>query len=121
MDKTSLGDRMKNNYENISRYYLTHRLPVIIRIDGKSFHTFTKHFEKPFDNIFVKTMQETMKCLCENIQGCVLGYAQSDEISLVLRNYTEINTDACTIIRQLGLLSDIIAKEEHELSSTTSK
>lgn len=94
MDKTSLGDRMKNNYENISRYYLTHRLPVIIRIDGKSFHTFTKHFEKPFDNIFVKTMQETMKCLCENIQGCVLGYAQSDEISLVLRNYTEINTDA---------------------------
>ena len=51
-------------------------------------------FEKPFDDIFVKTMQETMKYLCENIQGCVLGYAQSDEISLVLRNYTEINTDA---------------------------
>lgn len=40
MDKTSLGDRMKNNYENISRYYLTHRLPVIIRVDGKNFHNF---------------------------------------------------------------------------------
>jgi tRNA(His) 5'-end guanylyltransferase len=94
MDKTTLGDRMKNNYENISRYYLTRRMPVIIRIDGRSFHTFTKGFKKPFDDILVKTMQETMKYLCENIQGCVLGYTQSDEISLVLVDYTELTTDA---------------------------
>ena len=94
MDKTTIGDRMKNNYENISRYYLTRRMPVIIRIDGKAFHTFTKGLEKPFDDIFVKTMQDTMKYLCENIQGCVLGYTQSDEISLVLVDYAELNTDA---------------------------
>ena len=37
MDRTTLGDRMKNNYENITRYYLTRRMPVIIRIDGKAF------------------------------------------------------------------------------------
>ena len=94
MDKTTLGDRMKNNYENISRYYLTRRMPIITRIDGKSFHTFTKGFKKPFDDILVKTMQETMKYLCENIQGCVLGYTQSDEISLVLVDYAELTTDA---------------------------
>lgn len=94
MDRTTLGDRMKNNYENITRYYLTRRMPVIIRIDGKAFHTFTRGFKKPFDDIFVKTMQETMKYLCENIQGCVLGYTQSDEISLVLTDYTELTTDA---------------------------
>ena len=94
MDKTSLGDRMKNNYENISRYYLTRRTPVIIRIDGKAFHTFTRGFKKPFDDILVKSMQETMKYLCENIQGCVLGYTQSDEISLVLTDYAELITDA---------------------------
>ena len=94
MDKTSLGDRMKNNYENISRYYLTRRTPVIIRIDGKAFHTFTRGFKKPFDDILVKSMQETMKYPCENIQGCVLGYTQSDEISLVLTDYTELTTDA---------------------------
>lgn len=94
MDKTSLGDRMKNNYENISRYYLTRRTPVIIRIDGKTFHTFTRGFKKPFDDILVKSMQETMKYLCENIQGCVLGYTQSDEISLVLTDYAELTTDA---------------------------
>lgn len=94
MDKTTLGDRMKNNYENISRYYLTRRMPIITRIDGKSFHTFTKGFKKPFDDILIKTMQETMKYLCENIQGCVLGYTQSDEISLVLVDYAELTTDA---------------------------
>ena len=94
MDKTTIGDRMKNNYENITRYYLTRRMPVIIRIDGKAFHTFTRGFKKPFDDILVKTMQDTMKHLCENIQGCVLGYTQSDEISLVLTDYAELTTDA---------------------------
>lgn len=94
MDKTTIGDRMKNNYENITRYYLTRRMPVIIRVDGRSFHTFTKGFKKPFDDILVKTMQDTMKYLCENIQGCVLGYTQSDEISLVLTDYAELTTDA---------------------------
>lgn len=94
MDKTTLGDRMKNNYENITRYYLTRRMPVIIRVDGRSFHTFTKGFKKPFDDVLVKTMQDTMKYLCENIQGCVLGYTQSDEISLILTDYAEFTTDA---------------------------
>lgn len=94
MDKTSLGDRMKNNYENVNRFYLTRRMPVIIRVDMRAGHTFTNGMNKPFDDVFVKTMQETMKYLCENIQGCVLGYTQSDEISLVLVDYAELTTDA---------------------------
>lgn len=94
MDKTTLGDRMKNNYENVNRFYLTRRMPIVIRMDMKAGHTFTKGMKKPFDDIFVKTMQETMKYLCENIQGCVLGYTQSDEISLVLVDYAELTTDA---------------------------
>ena len=88
----SLGDRMKT-YEATSKTYLVRRTPVIIRIDGKAFHTFTKGFKKPFDDIFVKSMQETMKYLCENIQGCVFGYTQSDEISLLLIDYT--NLESC--------------------------
>ena len=94
MDKTTLGDRMKNNYENVNRFYLTRRMPIIIRVDMRAGHTFTKGMNKPFDDIFVKTMQDTMKYLCENIQGCVLGYTQSDEISLVLVDYAELTTDA---------------------------
>ncbi len=93
MSKISLGDRMKR-YENISRKYLTRRLPVIIRIDGKSFHSFTKGFEKPFDDILIDTMQNTMFELCKRIEGCVVGYTQSDEISLVLCDYKKMTTEA---------------------------
>lgn len=91
MDKTSLGDRMKE-YENISRIYLTRRMPLIIRIDGKAFHTFTRGFKRPFDPIFIQSMQETAKYLCENIMGCKLAYVQSDEISLLLTDYDELTT-----------------------------
>lgn len=94
MDKTTLGDRMKKNYENVTRYYLTRRTPVIIRIDGKAFHTFTKGMTKPFDIILSRAMQNTMEYLCRNVQGCVLGYTQSDEISLLLTDYAELDTDA---------------------------
>ena len=80
----NLGDRMKMHYENLTKTKLIQEVPVIIRLDGKAFHTFTRKFEKPFDSILVKTMQETTKYLCENIQNCIFGYTQSDEISLVL-------------------------------------
>ena len=89
----SLGDRMKG-YENISRAYLTRRIPVIIRLDGKAFHTFTRGLDKPFDKSLMKIMQLTMHYLCSNIQGCVFGYTQSDEITLVLTDYATIKTDA---------------------------
>lgn len=89
-----LGQRMKSYYENVYRFGLTRRTPVAIRIDGKAFHTFTRGFQKPFDNVLVKSMQETMKYLCENIQGCKLGYTQSDEITLILTDYDTLTTDA---------------------------
>ena len=91
--KDSLGDRMKENYENRAKTYLVRRMPVIIRLDGKAFHTFTKGLKKPYDEIFHNTMNETMKYLCENIQGCKLGYTQSDEITLVLTDYDTLTTD----------------------------
>lgn len=89
-----LGKRMKEYYENIPKTKLMRRTPVAIRIDGKAFHTFTRGFNKPFDEVLVKTMQETMKYLCENIQGCVLGYTQSDEITLILVDYKNLNSAA---------------------------
>ena len=94
MKKDALGSRMKNNYEEAYKYRLLRRTPVIIRLDGKAFHTFTRGLKKPFDEVFMKSMQETMKYLCENIQGCVLGYTQSDEITLVLIDYKKLNSDA---------------------------
>ena len=89
-----LGKRMKEYYEQVPKYRLMRRTPVAIRIDGKAFHTFTKGFQKPFDEILGRTMRETMKYLCENIQGCVLGFTQSDEITLILIDYQNFNTSA---------------------------
>lgn len=89
----SLGDRMKQ-YEAVPRLYLMRHVPVIIRLDGKAFHTFTKGMCKPFDIVLTSAMQETMYYLCENIQGCVFGYTQSDEITLVLTDYKTPTTDA---------------------------
>ena len=92
--RDDLGTRMKEFYETIPKTRLMRRCPVAIRIDGKAFHTFTRGFNKPFDEVLVKSMQRTMKYLCENIQGCVFGYTQSDEITLILLDYQTLDTDA---------------------------
>ena len=89
-----LGVRMKTFYEQIPKTKLMRRCPVAIRVDGKAFHTFTRGFHKPFDEVLIKSMQETMKYLCENIQGCVLGYTQSDEITLILVDYKKLTSSA---------------------------
>ena len=89
----TLGERMKE-YEFQSRTRLLRRTPVIIRLDGKAFHTFTRGFDKPFDENLMRIMQDTTKMLCENIQGCVFGYTQSDEITLVLIDYKELESCA---------------------------
>ena len=88
-----LGKRMKG-YEQIPKISLMKRTPVAIRIDGKAFHTFTRGMKKPFDDVLISSMQETTKYLCENIQGCVFGYTQSDEITLILTDYETFETSA---------------------------
>lgn len=93
MDQSSIGTRMKS-YEDAQKTYLTRRMPVMIRVDGNAFHTFTRGFERPFDNIMTESMQRTMKYMCENISGCVLGYTQSDEITLLLIDYKKKNQGA---------------------------
>lgn len=87
----ALGDRMKG-YEDISRIYLTKRTPVIIRVDGRAFHTFTRGFVRPFDSFLMDVMKDTATYLCKNISGCKLAYVQSDEISLLLTDYDTIGT-----------------------------
>lgn len=112
MDTSALAKRMKK-YEAVSKNVLMRRTPVIIRVDGRAFHTFTKGFQKPFDEVLMSAMQDTMKYLCENIQGCVLGYTQSDEITLVLTDYKRLESDAwfdykvqkmCSIVASMATL-----------------
>ena len=92
MDTSDLANRMKE-YEKRNQYYLQKRTPVAIRVDGRSFHTFTNGFQRPFDDMLIKTMQETAKYMCENIQGAKFAYVQSDEITIILTDYDTLETD----------------------------
>jgi tRNA(His) 5'-end guanylyltransferase len=67
-------------------------MPVIIRVDGCHFHTYTKGCKRPVDDGLVEVMNITAKHLCKNIQGCQMAYVQSDEISLLLNNYQTLDT-----------------------------
>lgn len=90
-DKTSLGDRMKN-YESINRSFLIPKLHTVLRLDGRAFHTYTKQFTRPFDDVLINMMDETAKYLCDNIQGAKFAFVQSDEISIYLSDTDELET-----------------------------
>ena len=92
--KDELGDRMKKNYENRTRFYLNRRTYTIIRVDGKSFHTYTKGLKRPFDDDFMNDMDATAQYLCKNIEGAKLAFVQSDEISILLTDFDTIKTEA---------------------------
>lgn len=89
----NLGDRIKQ-YEFVWRYFLPRRNYTIIRIDGKAFHTYTNGLNRPFDDGLINDMDETAKYLCKNIQGAKFGYVQSDEISILLTDFDDLETSA---------------------------
>jgi tRNA(His) 5'-end guanylyltransferase len=92
--KNSLGDRMKQSYEDRFRVYLPRRTYTIIRIDGKAFHTYTKGLKRPFDEEFMCDMDETAIYLCNAIMGAKFAFVQSDEISILLTDFEDIGTEA---------------------------
>lgn len=90
--KDAIGDRMKR-YEKSTKDFIIPRMPTIIRIDGKAFHTFTKGFEFPYDEILSEVMRNTARSLFKGVQNTQFSYNHSDEISLLLIDYQNINTD----------------------------
>jgi len=88
-----IGKRMKK-YERVAEYVLPKRIPVILRIDGRAFHTITrKRFGKNWCMEFVEQMIEVAKTVMADMQGCNICYSQSDEVSFLLTDYKTINTD----------------------------
>lgn len=92
--KDSLGDRIKGQYEDRTRYLLPRRTYTIIRVDGKAFHTLTRGFARPFDDDLCDIMNKTAIALCKGIQGAKLAFVQSDEISVVLTDFDGEQTQA---------------------------
>jgi tRNA(His) guanylyltransferase len=89
----SLGDRMKR-YEVAARTSLSPRMPAIVRVDGKAFHTYTRGCARPFDRNLMDAMDSVAVRLCEQVQGAQMAYVQSDEVSILLHDYKRFASSA---------------------------
>ena len=90
----ALGQRMKAQYEDRTRFMLPRRTHTIIRVDGKAFHTYTRGLEKPFDYGLMDEMDAAATVLCKEAMGCKCAYGQSDEYSFLLTDFDTITTEA---------------------------
>ncbi len=77
----ALGDRHKAFEAREASRQLMPGLPVVVRLDGRAFHTFTRGLARPYDARMSRAMIETAKYLVEKTHAAI-GYTQSDEISL---------------------------------------
>jgi len=91
MINDSLGDRIKR-YEASYNHKAVQRMPLIIRVDGKAFHTLLRKAKKPFDENVQKSMLYAAKALAKEIQGFKAAYIQSDEATFVMTDYDTLNT-----------------------------
>lgn len=88
MDFKSLKEKCEY-YKDLADYRLLPNSYVLLHLDGRAFSKMVKNkFKKPFDKEFTKMMNETMIYLCEKLQGVVFAYCQSDEISLVIKDFS---------------------------------
>ena len=90
-NKDSLGDRIKR-YEGVTRNFATPRMPLIIRCDGRAFHTLTKHCEKPFDQKLINAMVNSAIETAKDMQGFKAAYVQSDEVTFFLSDYDSLQS-----------------------------
>jgi len=88
----NLDDRMKC-YEDVYASTLMRRTPVILRLDGRAFHTFTKGMGRPFDERLGTCMALAAMAVAEDAQGCKTFYVQSDEASFLLTDYDRHETE----------------------------
>lgn len=114
-----IGKRMKENYEEAYKISLPKRLPLVIRVDGKCFHTITRGLPKPWCTNLCDVIDEVMVELCKKIEGTQMAYAQSDEISLLVHNYKTLQSEAWfgNELQKIVSVSAGIASSEFTLRS----
>lgn len=86
--KDELGDRIKTHFEDVFRVRLPRRTHVIIRIDGRCFHTFTRRLERPYDRRLSDALDTAAMALAAEMSGCRCAYGQSDEYSFLLTDFS---------------------------------
>lgn len=81
-------------YEESSVQKLTAKIPVFVKLNVCSYRPATKDLNKPYDEIFAKSMQHTMKRICEEAHGAIFAYSNFDEITVILTDYHKPNSNA---------------------------
>lgn len=94
MSKDPLGDRIKRQYEHRCRHFLPRRSYIVVRVDGRAFHTFTRHCKRPFDEELIADMNATAIALCEKVTGAQFAFVQSDEVSVLVTDFASNQTEA---------------------------
>lgn len=95
-------------YRNLNDTRLVPNSYVMVMCDGRAFSKGIKtRFKKPFDEDFIQIMNETAEYICANVQGCKMAYTQSDEISIIITDFEDINSDSFFGFRNCKLLSII--------------
>jgi len=121
MAQDGLGDRMKTFYEDRNRLHLTRKIPVIMRLDGRAFHSLTKKYEKPFSNKFRDMMSAVAEKLMKEIQGAKFAYVQSDEISILMTDFDRKTTEGWfnyNVQKMCSIAASIASVEFHRLSGS---
>lgn len=90
----ALGDRMKSQYEDRTRFFLPRRTYTILRVDGRAFHTWTRGLTKPYDTDFMACMDAAAIALCKEVAGAKLAFVQSDEISVLATDFEDISSQS---------------------------
>ncbi len=114
-----LSDRMKQ-YENVNRHYLSLANPddvIVVRVDGRAFHTYTRGAKEPFDEMLQSSMNEVARELCENIQNAAVAYVQSDEASIIMTPNKESSLWFDGNIQKMCSISAAIASTRMTLES----
>jgi len=81
MANDGLGDRCKQYEMAEAGRRALRGIPLLARLDGRAFHTFTRDLRRPYDETLSRCMIETTRSLVREATALV-GYTQSDEITL---------------------------------------
>jgi tRNA(His) 5'-end guanylyltransferase len=78
---------MKEFYEDALRIVLPRRTYVVVRVDGRAFHSFTRELERPYSRALADALDQAALALCQEMIGCRFAYGQSDEYSFLLTDF----------------------------------
>lgn len=114
----NLGDRIKSQYEDRTRYYLPRRTFTILRLDQKCGHSYTRGLDKPFDLGYMGDMGKAVTLMLPEIQGAVFAYLQSDEINILLTDFATPTTSAWfdgNLQKMVSVASSVMTAEFNRL------